>query len=68
MKCPTDCKVCQNEVDRKEYNSVRWTPDHDGYTVCGTCYNKLRIDPICTGCFCSSCYSALDEKWGCIKD
>ena len=68
IKCPTDCKVCEKDVDQKEYNLVRWTTNHDGYTVCGTCYDKLGIDRICTVCFCSSCYSALDEKCAYIKD
>ena len=36
--------------------------------VYGTCYDKLGIDHICTVCFGSSCYSALDEKCGYIKD
>ena len=68
IRCPTDCKVCEKEVDRKEYNSARWTTDHDGYRVCGTYYNKLGIDSICTGCFCGACYSAVDENCASIKD
>ena len=85
IKCPTDCKVCEKEVDQKEYNLVRckvcekevdqkeynlvrWTTNHDGYMVYGTCYDKLGIDHICTVCFGSSFYSALDEKCGYIKD
>ena len=65
---PTDWKVSEKEVDRKKYNSAHWTTDHDGYTACGTCYNKLGVDPICTGCFCGVCYSDLNEKCACIKD
>ena len=68
IKCPTDSKVCEKEADRKEYNSVRWMTFHDGYTASGPFYNKLGVDPICTGCFCSRCYSALDENCACIKD
>ena len=67
-KCLDDCKVCEKDVDRKEYNSIRWTTDFDGYAVCGSCYNKLSIDPICTGCFCKSCYSFLSKNCACFKD
>lgn len=46
IKYPTDCKVCEKRVDRKEYNSARWPTDHDGYTAHVACYNKLVVEPI----------------------
>ena len=65
--CPTDCQICEKEADRKEYNSIGWTTDRDGYTVCGTCYDKLGSDPICTDCFYSNCYTSLGEKCPCLR-
>ena len=65
--CPTDYKVCEKEADRKEYNSMRWTTDRDGYTVCGTCYGKLGSNPSCTDCFCSNCYTSLVVKCPCLR-
>ena len=62
FKCLDDCKVCEKEVDRKKYISIRWATDFDGYAVCGSCYNKSVIDPFCTGCFCKSCYYFLSEN------
>lgn len=66
--CPTDCKVCEEEADRKEYNFIRWKTNHDGYMVCGTCYDKLGDNPICTDCFCANCYTSLSENCCCFKD
>ena len=68
MSCPTDCRLCEKEADRKEYNSFCWTTDRDGYTVCGSCYSKLGADPICSDCFCQKCYSSLSEKCSCFED
>ena len=56
FKCMDDFKVCEKEVDPKEHNSIRWATDFDDYAVCGSFYNKLGVDPICTGCFCKSYY------------
>ena len=68
VSCPTDCKLCEKEADRKEYNSIRWTTNQDGYAVCGTCYDKLGSNSICTDCFCPSCYSSLTEQCACFKN
>ena len=46
--CAEDCKVCEKEADRKEYNHNRWKTNVDGYLVCGTCHDKLGPNPICT--------------------
>ena len=68
VSCPTDCRLCEKEADRKEYNSFRQTTDRDGYSACGSCYSKLRAEPICSDCFCQKCYSSLSEKRACFKD
>ena len=47
--------------------SFYWKQNEDGYTVCGTCYDKLGDNPICTDCFCALCYSSLSEKCSCFK-
>lgn len=67
IECPIDCKICEKEVIRKEYNSIRWAEDRDNYKVCGTFYDKLGTDPICTNYFCEICYSSLDDECDCIK-
>ena len=67
VSCPTDCKLCEKEVEQKEYNSFRWKVNEAGYSVCGTCYNKLADNPICESCFCVSYYASLDEKCACFK-
>ena len=67
VRCPNDCKLCEKEADRKEHNSFYWKQNEDGYTVCGTCYDKLGDNPICTDCFCALCYSSLSEKCSCFK-
>ena len=61
VSCPEGCKLCEKELDRKEYNSLRWKTNEDGYVVYGTCNNKLRCNPICENCFCVSCYVSIDE-------
>ena len=66
--CPTNCKLCEKEVNRKEYNSLQWKTNPDGYAICGSCYDKLGDNPICTDCFCSSFYSSLSEKCSCFKN
>ena len=66
VSCPEGCKLCEKELDRKEYNSLRWKRNEDGYSVCGTCYDKLS-GSICESCFCVSCYSSVDEKCLCSK-
>ena len=38
VSCPEGCKLCEKELDRKEYNSLRWKRNEDGYSVCETCY------------------------------
>ena len=38
VSCPPDCKLCENEADRKEYNSFRRKVNEDGYNICGTCF------------------------------
>ena len=37
--------------------------NEDGYSICGTCFDKLSDRPICENCFCASCYSSVDEKF-----
>ena len=44
--CEEDCKVCEKEADRKEYNFNRWKTNVDGYLVCGNCHDKLGSNPI----------------------
>ena len=60
VNCLADCKLCEKEAKRKEYNSFRCTTNEDGYSVCWTCYEKLADRPICENCFCASCYSSVD--------
>ena len=67
-KCPEDCKVCEKEIDRKEYNAIRWSTSSDGYCVCGSCYDKLGSEPICVSCFCKYCYTSFNEGCSCTKD
>ena len=33
--CPTNYKLCEKEVNRKEYSSFRWKTNPDGYAICG---------------------------------
>ena len=66
VSCPEVCKLCEKELDRKEYNASRWKTNEDGYSVCGTCYNKLP-GPIRENCFCRVCNASIDEKCACPK-
>ena len=65
--CPSDYKLCEKESERKEYNSFRWKVNEDGYTVCRTCFSKIDDCPICENCFCTACYSSIDEKCAFFK-
>ena len=67
VSCPEGCKLCEKELDRKEYNALRWKTNEDGYSVCGTCYDKLP-GPICGNCFCRVYYASIDEKCACPKE
>lgn len=67
VSCETGCVLCEKEGDRKEYNAFRWKVNEDGYSICGTCLNKLGDKPICENCFCSVCYSSVDQKCDCFK-
>ena len=31
-----NCNLCQDKIDRDEYNEQRWATDKDAYLVCGT--------------------------------
>ena len=53
--CPDSFKVCQEEVDKREYYDCRWQKNEDGYTVCGMCMEKLGCRTICEACFCTRC-------------
>ena len=66
VSCPEDCKLCHKEADRKEYISLRWKKNKDGYDVCGICYNKLSSS-ICESYFCKVCYVFLSENCPCPK-
>ena len=63
----TNCSVYKNEVDREEYNSLRWSTNTDGYLVCGTWYEKLGCEPICENCFCRVCYASIEEYCSCSE-
>ena len=67
VSCPSDCKLCKKETERKKYNSFRWKVNEDGYTICGACFSKIADKPICENCFCTACYSSIDEKCACFK-
>ena len=60
--CPNSCSFFEKELERKEYSSFRWKVNEDGYSICGTCFDKLSDRPICENCFYASCYSSIDEK------
>ena len=66
LRC-SDCVVCKNEVDREEYNSLRWSKNDDGYLICGTCCEKLGCELICENCFCRVCYVSIDENCSCLE-
>ena len=51
MSCQENCELCAKEIERKGYSSTIWKKNEDGYSMCGTCYNKLGCDPICESCF-----------------
>ena len=34
VSCLDGCKLCEKELERKEYNSLRWKTNEDGYSVC----------------------------------
>ena len=50
VSCPEGCKLCENESERKEYNSLRWKTNEDGYSVCDSCCDKMS-NAICKNCF-----------------
>ena len=49
--CPNNCKVCQAEVDKREYYECRWQKNEDGYTGYGMCRENLGYWVICVVCF-----------------
>ena len=69
--CPENCKVCQEEVDKREYYDYRWQKNEAGYIVCGMCMEKLGCRAIREACFCSRCekekigYSRCEDCEGC---
>ena len=60
------CKICEKELDRKEYIALRWKKNEDGCDMCGTCNDKLS-GPVCENCFCYVCYVSVDGKCVCPK-
>ena len=50
-----NCKVCQEEVDQREYYDVRWQKNEDRYTICGMYREKLGCQAIYENCFCTRC-------------
>ena len=64
-----NCSACQENIERDEYNMLRWGTDRDGYLVCGTCYDKLGTNEICENCFCRICYVSVDKYCTCpVRD
>ena len=55
VSCPDNCKVCQKEVDKREYYDCRCQENEDGYTVWGACREKLGCRAICEVYFCTRC-------------
>ena len=44
--CLDDFKVCQEEVDKREYYDLRYQQNEDGYTVCRVCRGHLGCQAI----------------------
>ena len=66
LKCSEEsCSLCQDQIDRDEYNELRLTKDRDGYLVCGTCCEKIGTEKIRKYCFCRICYASVDEYCSC---
>ena len=69
--CPDNCKVCREEIDKREHYDCRWQRNEDGYTVCGMCMETLGCQGICEACFCIGCekekkgYSRWEDCEGC---
>ena len=53
--CLDDCKVCQEEVDKREYYDLKQQQNEDRYIVCGVCRGNLVCQAICENCFCTRC-------------
>ena len=53
--CTDNCKVCQEEEEKREYYDRRWQKNEDGYNVCGMCMKMLRCWAICEAWFCTRC-------------
>ena len=66
--CTDNCKVCQEEEEKREYYDRRWQKNEDGYNVCGMCMKMLRSWAICEAWFCTRCkkekkrYSSQKQK------
>ena len=66
--CPDNCKVCQEEEEKREYYDCRWQKNEDGCNVCGMCRKMLRCWAICEAWFCTRCkkekkrYSSQNQK------
>ena len=66
--CPDNCKVCQEEEEKREYYDCRWQKNEDGCNVCGMCRKMLRCWAICEAWFCTRCkkekkrYSSQKQK------
>ena len=70
VRCSEEnCSVFQDQIERNEYNELRWATDRDGCLVCGTCYDKLGTKEICENGFCRVCYISVDEFCTCpVRD
>ena len=64
VSCLDGCKLCEKELERKEYNSLRWKTNKDGYSVCVV---HVLSGVIVEKCFCLSCYASISEKCLCFK-
>ena len=61
VRCSEEnCSFCQDQIERNEYNELRWATDRDGYLVCRTCCDKLGTKEICENGFCRVYYVSVD--------
>ena len=70
VRCSEEnCTVYQDQIEKDEYNELRWATDRDGYLVWRTCYDKLGTKEICENCFCRIRYVSVDEFCTCpVRD
>ena len=63
--CPDNCKVCQEEIDKRKYYDYRWQESEGGCTSCEICSEKLGCRVICEVCFCIRCKKEKETYSSC---